>query len=144
DDLARRRCGIGEVLDLEAGIGPGAYEAGCTHAGHRDGSGAPSRTSFTRPDVRARARMRVAITGATGNVGTALVAALAGDPGIDEIVGIARSRPSQEYPLTRFFKADVSDGDLDSAFAGADAVVHLAWEIQPSRQRNRLWRTNVL
>ena len=88
--------------------------------------------------------MRVAITGATGNVGSALVAALADDPDIDEIVGIARRRPPLDFPLTSFVQADVSSDDLESAFAGADAVVHLAWEIQPSRRRHRLWRTNVL
>ena len=68
---------------------------------------------------------------------------LAADPGVDEIVGIARRRPRDDFPLTRFVQADVSSDDLASAFAGADAVVHLAWEIQPSRRRQRLWRTNV-
>jgi UDP-glucose 4-epimerase len=88
--------------------------------------------------------MRIAITGATGNVGTALVAALAADPAVDEVVGIARRRPPREFPLTRFVQADVAHDDLAGAFDGADAVVHLAWEIQPSRDRERLRRTNVV
>jgi UDP-glucose 4-epimerase len=88
--------------------------------------------------------MRVAITGASGNVGTALVAALAADPAVDEIIGIARRRPSSGFPVTRFVQADVARDDLSAALADADAVVHLAWEIQPSRDRQRLWRTNVL
>ena len=88
--------------------------------------------------------MRIAITGATGNVGTALVELLAADPAVDEIVGIARRPPSAAFPLTRFVRADVAHDELETALAGADAVVHLAWEIQPSRDRKRLWRTNVL
>ncbi|HEY3613465.1 MAG TPA: NAD-dependent epimerase/dehydratase family protein [Gaiellales bacterium] len=88
--------------------------------------------------------MRIAITGATGNVGTALVAALAAEPGSHELVGIARRPPPSGFPLARFVAADVAHDDLADAFAGADAVVHLAWEIQPSRDRARLWRTNVL
>jgi nucleoside-diphosphate-sugar epimerase len=88
--------------------------------------------------------MRIVITGATGNVGTALVAALAGDPAGHELVGIARRTPAADSPLTRFVQADIAHDDLAGAFEGADAVVHLAWEIQPSRDRQRLWRSNVL
>ena len=88
--------------------------------------------------------MRVVITGATGNVGTALVRALASDGSVDEIIGIARRPAPPGYPITRFAQLDLSRGRPRGAFAGADAVVHLAWEIQPSRDRARLWRTNVL
>jgi UDP-glucose 4-epimerase len=86
--------------------------------------------------------MRIAITGATGNVGTAVVQALAAD-GAHELVGVAR-RPPPPGPLSRFVAADVARDDLHEAFEGADAVVHLAWEIQPSRQRGRLAETNVV
>jgi nucleoside-diphosphate-sugar epimerase len=87
--------------------------------------------------------MRVVITGATGNVGTALVAALAEDRST-EVVGIARRPPPAGFPVGRFVSADVASDDLREVVSGADAVVHLAWEIQPSRRRDRLWRTNVL
>jgi nucleoside-diphosphate-sugar epimerase len=85
--------------------------------------------------------MRIVITGATGNVGTALVQALAVD-GTHELVGVAR-RPPPVGPLSRFVAADVARDDLSEAFRGADVVVHLAWEIQPSRRRGRLAETNV-
>ena len=85
--------------------------------------------------------MRIVITGATGNVGTALVRALAADGG-HELVGVAR-RPPPPGQLSRFFSADVARDDLSDAFEGADAVVHLAWEIQPSRRHGRLVETNV-
>jgi UDP-glucose 4-epimerase len=87
--------------------------------------------------------MRVAVTGATGNVGTSLLAALARDPAVDEIVGIARRRPRLEFERTRWVCADVARDDLVTAFRGADAVVHLAWLIQPSRDRDTTRTVNV-
>jgi nucleoside-diphosphate-sugar epimerase len=44
---------------------------------------------------------------------------------------------------TEWVRADVASSDLVSLFRGATAVVHLAWRIQPSRDLNALWRTNV-
>ena len=87
--------------------------------------------------------MRVAITGATGNVGTSLVAALSRDPAVDEIVGIARRRPSVSFDRTRWVCADVTRDDLVESFRGADVVVHLAWLIQPSRDRSETRTVNV-
>ena len=47
--------------------------------------------------------MRVTITGATGNVGTALVRALERDPEVEEIVGIARREPVWKPAKTRWW-----------------------------------------
>ena len=44
----------------------------------------------------------------------------------------------------RWVSADVAADDLSGAMRGADAVIHLAWAIQPSRDPDRLWRTNVV
>ena len=87
--------------------------------------------------------MRVTITGATGNVGTAVLRALGSDPAIDEIVGVARRRPQLELPKVRWVQADVSRSDLGPAMEGADAVIHLAWLIQPSRDESVTRATNV-
>src|SRR3954447_10061539 len=87
--------------------------------------------------------MRVAITGATGNVGTSLLQALAREERVESIVGIARRRPSMEWPKTTWVQADVSRDDLEPHFRGADCVVHLAWLIQPSRDEATLYATNV-
>jgi nucleoside-diphosphate-sugar epimerase len=88
--------------------------------------------------------MHVAITGATGNVGTSLLHALAGDERVESIVGIARRRPSMDWPKTRWVQADVSRDDLVPHFRGVDCVVHLAWLIQPSRDEATLFATNVV
>jgi UDP-glucose 4-epimerase len=88
--------------------------------------------------------MRVVVTGATGNVGTSVLRALADDPEVSEIVGVARRLPRWQNPRTRWVAADVASDDMRAVFAGADAVVHLAWLIQPARDGAELQRVNVL
>src|SRR5688572_23237282 len=87
--------------------------------------------------------MRVVVTGATGNVGTSVLDALQIDDAVDEIVGVARRLPTLVMRKTEFVSANVADDDLDPIFRGADAVVHLAWIIQPSRDRRLRWTNNV-
>src|SRR5829696_3699408 len=88
--------------------------------------------------------MRVVVVGATGNVGTSVLRALAHDDTVESIVGIARRPPSMRWPKTTFVHADISRGDdLERHFRGADCVVHLAWLIQPSRDEATLYATNV-
>ena len=87
--------------------------------------------------------MRVVVTGASGNVGTSLLRALATDELVQSVVGIARRRPRARFPKTSWVQADVSRDDLEPHLRGADAVVHLAWLIQPSRDEATLRATNV-
>jgi nucleoside-diphosphate-sugar epimerase len=87
--------------------------------------------------------MRIVVTGATGNVGTSVVAALAGDARVQEIVGLARRVPTLRVPRTQWVCADVVSDPLEPVFDGADAVIHLAWAIQPSRDPAALRAVNV-
>src|SRR3954449_6804486 len=87
--------------------------------------------------------MRVVVVGATGNVGTSLLHALAGDPDVDSIVGVARRLPAMTFPGVEWVQADIRSDDLVSLFRRADAVVHLAWLIQPSRDEAELRSVNV-
>jgi nucleoside-diphosphate-sugar epimerase len=87
--------------------------------------------------------MRVVVVGATGNVGTSVVSALAADDSVDSIVGLARRPGGPAHPKVRWERADVRLTDLAPAFAGADAVVHLAWLLQPSHQEPRMRAVNV-
>jgi UDP-glucose 4-epimerase len=97
--------------------------------------------------------MRIAVVGATGNVGTALLrrlrAAAAERPEGVDVVGIARRLPGQGAPYdgVAWRAVDVADPAdheaLVEALTGCDAVVHLAWLLQPNRDEARLRRTNV-
>jgi UDP-glucose 4-epimerase len=87
--------------------------------------------------------MRVVVFGATGNVGSTLVRALAAEPEVDEVLGVARRRPALELPKTTWAEADVASDELLPLVRGADTVVHLAWAIQPSRELAELERINV-
>lgn len=87
--------------------------------------------------------MKVIVTGATGNVGTSTVRALGESQEIEEIVGLARREPTWAPPKTRWIEANVLTADLGAIFEGADAVIHLAWAIQPSRDAVTLERINI-
>jgi UDP-glucose 4-epimerase len=88
--------------------------------------------------------MRVVVVGATGNVGTSTLQALTGDDRVDSILGIARRLPKLEMPKVEWAEADIRSADLVSLFRGADAVIHLAWLIQPSRDEQETESVNVV
>ncbi len=94
--------------------------------------------------------MRVLVTGATGNLGTALLEALAADPEIEEVVGVARRLPQftvAPYDTASWVFCDLTAPGavttLTDAARGCDAVVHLAWRFQPSHDEDAMRRTNV-
>jgi UDP-glucose 4-epimerase len=87
--------------------------------------------------------MRVVVVGATGNAGTSLLPHLAEEAGVDSILGVARRLPELDVAKTEWAQADIASDDLVALFRGADAVVHLAWLIQPSHDLPRMWRVNV-
>ncbi|HEX8053074.1 MAG TPA: NAD-dependent epimerase/dehydratase family protein [Thermoleophilaceae bacterium] len=87
--------------------------------------------------------MRVVVVGATGNVGTSVLRSLVDEPEVTEILGIARRLPGMQWPKTSFVEADIVSDDLVPHFQGADAVIHLAWLIQPSRDEEQLHAVNV-
>ncbi|MCW3003084.1 MAG: NAD-dependent epimerase/dehydratase family protein [Conexibacter sp.] len=87
--------------------------------------------------------MKVAVFGATGNAGSALLRALQHDDRVREVVGIARRRPDHELPKVTWRTADIARDDLAPVLEGVNAVVHLAWVIQPSRDESVLRAINV-
>lgn len=92
--------------------------------------------------------MRIAITGASGNVGSALLRRLA-ERGTHDVVGVVRRRPADEQPFTgvAWHLVDLSRAEdesaLTTAFAGCDAVVHLAWGFQPTHREDYLAELGV-
>lgn len=93
--------------------------------------------------------MRVVVVGASGNVGTALLRRLQTEPAID-LVGVSRRRPPRSEPYgtaQAWHEIDVAEPEsaqqLEAAMDGADAVVHLAWGFQPTRDPGYLGRVGV-
>ena len=90
--------------------------------------------------------MRIAITGATGNLGSALLRRLAAD---HTLVGLARRLPEPGFggERTTWVAVDLTEDAaltvLREAFTGADAVVHLAWGFQPSHDLRYLEELGV-
>lgn len=98
--------------------------------------------------------MRVVIVGASGNAGTCVLRALASTPSISSVLGIARRLPdpnAEPYHHAEWRAIDIAAhtsreqavAELTEAFAGADAIIHLAWLIQPNQDRDLLRRVNV-
>src|ERR687894_2876355 len=87
--------------------------------------------------------MRVVVVGATGNIGTSVLRSLEKEERVESVVGLARRLPGLRVPKVEWATADVVTDDLVPHLRGADAVVLLAWIIQPSRDLNRQWMTNV-
>src|SRR6478672_11875442 len=95
--------------------------------------------------------MRVVVVGASGNVGTALLRRFVDDGTVTSVVAVARRiprwPPQTPYGVASWVECDVAAPTavdvLEPAFLGADAVVHLAWAIQPSHNRRRLHDVNV-
>ncbi|GAA4718070.1 NAD-dependent epimerase/dehydratase family protein [Nocardioides conyzicola] len=91
--------------------------------------------------------MRIVVTGATGNVGTALLRHLV-EHTDHEVVGIARRLPDRASgSRVAWVSTDLTDPScqpiLDSTFRGAGAVVHLAWGFQPSHDLGYLAELGV-
>lgn len=91
---------------------------------------------------------RIVVTGASGNIGTALLRRLTED-GEWSVTGVARRVPATSqapYRNAEWLACDVGGdgarGRLTEVMAGADAVVHLAWAINPSSSDPPMERTN--
>lgn len=87
--------------------------------------------------------MRIVVVGASGNAGTSVLDALKGAPEVEEVLALARRRPAANPWEAEWVEANVVSSELEPLFAGADAVIHLAWAIQPSHDGETLERINV-
>lgn len=94
-------------------------------------------------------RRRVVVIGGSGNVGTAVLRRFAEEGDVD-VVGVSRRVPPSTGPYATaksWHPVDVGAPDavshLKRAFKGADAVVHLAWGFQPTRDTDHLRRVGV-
>lgn len=92
-------------------------------------------------------KLTVAVTGPTGTFGAGLIPLLQEDVAIGRIVGVAR-RPfdptGRGWTKMEYREGDVRDpAALEDAFAGADVVVHLAFNLTGNAPREELRAINV-
>jgi nucleoside-diphosphate-sugar epimerase/putative sterol carrier protein len=71
--------------------------------------------------------MKIAVTGAAGQLGSVVLRRLAHERGLDEIVALDLRPPTVASPRVRFICADVRHRELAAALHGCDALVHLAF-----------------
>lgn len=93
---------------------------------------------------------RIVVTGASGNVGSGVLRALARRMPEAEVVGVCRRPPTvgKLYEGIRWHAVDLSSptaaAELAPAMEGADVIVHLALAVQPVDDEAHLYRANVL
>jgi len=86
----------------------------------------------------------IVVVGASGNVGTSVLAALDRSAGIAHVTALARRPPRRSSEKITWATADVTRDDLAGFFDGADVVIQLAWLFQPTHDPVTTWRVNVL
>ena len=84
--------------------------------------------------------MKVVVFGASGNIGSQLVAQL---KDVADVVGVARRPPNRPQGIS-WYAADIASDDLHPLVRGADVVVNLAWLIMPSHEPDKLHQVNVV
>jgi nucleoside-diphosphate-sugar epimerase len=99
------------------------------------------------PQQRRARKLTIAVTGPTGTFGHGLIPLLQKSARVGRIIGIAR-RPFEPAALgwtkMEYRRGDVRDQEaLAEAFAGADAVAHLAFAIYGNASRETLEAINV-
>ena len=82
------------------------------------------------------------VTGASGYIGTRLVRRLLETRDIERVTGVDVRAATVQHERYTHFQQDVS-APLDEAFAGAEAVVHLAFVLRQLRDRAEGRRTNI-
>lgn len=104
-----------------------------------------SETPVRGPGAIHSRALTVAVTGATGTVGPALLARLAGADAIGEVRVLARHRTSDMPSEVSFRPVDVRDAAaVQDAVAGSDVVVHMAYALYGvSPGEHQLFATNV-
>ncbi|MCY4447807.1 MAG: NAD-dependent epimerase/dehydratase family protein [Chloroflexi bacterium] len=92
--------------------------------------------------VAATGAYTVAVTGAAGYIGTRLVQRLLETRGIERVTGVDVLPSTIEHERYTHIQQDMTE-PLDDAFAGAEAVVHLAFVLRQLRKRAEGRRINV-
>ncbi|MBF0449850.1 MAG: NAD-dependent epimerase/dehydratase family protein [Candidatus Magnetomorum sp.] len=88
---------------------------------------------------------RIAITGAGGYIGQALMNYLDGYNGCDAMLGIDLKKPAFHSNRLTFIEKDIRDGSLlnDIKQFSADTMIHLAFVVTPMHDEEEMYSINV-
>lgn len=92
---------------------------------------------------RASRKLTVAVTGAAGYVASALVKELCDDDSVERVLGFDLVRPDFDDPKFVFDEMDVRNPALEARLSGVDAVVHLAFIMDPIKDEAHMRDVNV-
>jgi nucleoside-diphosphate-sugar epimerase len=88
-------------------------------------------------------RLTVAVTGASGYLGAALIRELAADDAVGRILGFDSRPPLETHSKLVFDALDVRNPALAARLEGVDCVVHLAFVMDPIRDEAEMRDVNV-
>jgi nucleoside-diphosphate-sugar epimerase len=87
--------------------------------------------------------MRVGVTGVSGYIGRLLFERLGADPGVSEVVGLDINPPPFTSEKLKFVKADIRSPSIQESLKGLDALVHLAFIVEPLKDRKTMYDINL-
>lgn len=92
---------------------------------------------------RKRGPLTIAVTGASGYIGSRLVGALAADERVERVLGFDVRAPRVTSEKLVFDEVDVRNPALESRFRGVDVLVHLAFVMDPIKDEAVMRDINV-
>ncbi|NMN95055.1 NAD-dependent epimerase/dehydratase family protein [Antrihabitans stalactiti] len=87
--------------------------------------------------------MKVAVTGATSDFGTAILPVLLADLDIDSVVGLSRRTLQIEHPKLEAVQMDIRDPQIEDAMRGCAAVIHLAFVVEEIKDKTETHDINL-
>jgi UDP-glucose 4-epimerase len=85
----------------------------------------------------------IAVTGASGLVGQALLGVLSETPGVSRLVALDVREPPRRARGVEFHRADVARSELKALLEGCEVLVHLASVVDPIPDEALMARVNV-
>lgn len=79
--------------------------------------------------------MKIAVTGATSDFGTAILPVLLADPEVDRVVGLGRRPLTLQHRKLESVSMDIRDPQIEDVFRGCEAVIHLAFVVEEIRDK---------
>ncbi|MHB8513742.1 MAG: NAD-dependent epimerase/dehydratase family protein [Actinomycetota bacterium] len=84
-----------------------------------------------------------AITGISGYLGQQVLARLDSDSRVDKIIGFDVVAPKHSSTKLEFYQLDIRDARLVKMLTGVDALVHLAFVVDPIRDEEKMRSINI-